>query len=81
MSNIYLPKGTMVKLVTATDGNEEQTSRIGKIGAVVRTDLDGGCFRGHRDVWFGDHDGVGNPVIISVPIDYLSPQIKVPMSL
>lgn len=44
-----------------------------KLGLIVRNDLHGGVFRGHADVWFGDVDDNGCPVITMVSVSCCTP--------
>lgn len=42
---------------------------VNRLGVIVRTDEDGGCFRGHVDIWFGDFRGTA-PIIYQVLAEY-----------
>lgn len=75
-----LQKGDMV--VVVPEFYEQHHLKCSHRGVVVRTDQDGGCFRGHVDIFFGQTViiyGKVESIVMQVPEDVVIP-IVTPIS-
>lgn len=61
-------------------GQVRQFVKIGeRIGVVIANETAGGVFRGHCDIWFGEINPEGNPIVRQLLVTNEWEEIKAPL--